>query len=82
MCVCVLPALCSHRPDQDLGVVKDFLVDSLTGESSPRLHIVGFHTSTTSLRHWLVELAEETHAHYHSVEECESVEGEMVSVRV
>ena len=78
----MLLALCSHRPDQDVGVVQDFLVDSLTGESSPQLHIVGFHTSTPSLRHWLAGLAEETHARYHSVEECESVEGEMVRVRV
>ena len=54
------------RPDQDLGLVRDYLVDNLTGEAAPRLHFVSHH-SCQELRTELAELASATNGHFHSV---------------
>ena len=53
-------------PDQDLGLVGDYLVECLTGEEVPELHLVSHH-GCQELRTSLAALASATNGHYHSV---------------
>lgn len=51
-------------PDQPLDVISSYIVDKLSGETRPRLHLVAFRASQgvqTALR----DLARESHGHYH-----------------
>ncbi len=59
--------------------MRDYLVDTLSGEAAPRLHFVSHH-SCQELQAELAELASATNGHFHSV--CMEAENneEVVSV--
>ena len=63
------------RPDQDLCIVRDYLVDTLSGENSPRLHFVSFNSPSGTLRTSLSAMATETGSHFHSFVEREAETG-------
>ncbi len=56
---------CVHRPDQPLDLINNYMMDKLTGESAPRLHLVSFDASE-DIKASLTHLATESHGHFHS----------------
>ena len=55
------------RPNQDMSVIKDYMVDTLSAANSPKLHLVAYHCSSDHLKTSLSQIAKETHGHFHSI---------------
>ena len=55
----------TRRPNQPLDVVHDYIVDRLSGENAPALHLVAFN-APQEVQTALYELATECKGHFHS----------------